>query len=110
MVQYKCVDCFLGYVEEEYVKEGKCPECGSTNLEKHCELDRPCRCAKGIHETVKFCEKCGEPVCPGCGCHDVEAVTRITGYLNAISGFNAGKRQEVKDRVHYNALTGEVIK
>jgi len=109
-MQYKCLDCFLGYIDEEYLVNGCCPECNSANIRAHCENDKPCHCAKQIHETIAYCDTCGEPVCPGCGCHDVEAVTRITGYLNALSGFNRGKAQEVKDRVRYNALTGEVVR
>lgn len=114
MTLYKCLNCFLGYIDARSVKvhtaDGPaCPECGNV-LEKHCENDKPCHCAKQIHETIAYCDTCGEPVCPGCGCHDVEAVTRITGYLNALSGFNRGKAQEVKDRVRYNALTGEVVR
>lgn len=101
MVQYKCVDCFLGHIDEENLKDGKCPECGSTNLEKHCERDVPCHCAKTIHESVKFCDVCGHVVCPECGCHDVEAISRITGYLNAVEGFNNAKKQELKDRQRY---------
>jgi len=41
-------------------------------------------------------------MCPECGSHDVDGVTRITGYLNAVSGFNAAKAQELKDRHRVN--------
>lgn len=102
MVQYKCVDCFLGYIDEENLKDGKCPECGSTNLEKHCELDKPCKCGITIHETIKLCEKCGEPVCPKCNCHDVVGISRITGYMSEYGGWSAGKKAEFKDRYRVN--------
>ena len=105
MVQYKCVDCFLGYIDARSIKvhtaDGPaCPECGNI-LVKHCERDVPCHCAKTIHESVKFCDVCGHVVCPECGCHDVEAISRITGYLNAVEGFNNAKKQELKDRQRY---------
>lgn len=102
MVQYKCVDCFLGYVEEECVKEGKCPECGSTNLEKHCELDRPCRCGVAVHETITLCPKCDQPMCPECGCHDVVGISRITGYMSEYGGWINSKKAEFKDRQRVN--------
>jgi anaerobic ribonucleoside-triphosphate reductase len=52
---------------------------------------------------------CGEAVCPECGSHDVTQISRVTGYLQDVSGWNAGKQQELKDRTHYNAETGVVI-
>jgi anaerobic ribonucleoside-triphosphate reductase len=39
-------------------------------------------------------------MCPICGSHDVAQVSRITGYLGDVAGWNAAKRQELKDRVH----------
>ena len=102
MVQYKCMNCFLGYVEEECVKEGKCPECGSTNLEKHCELDRPCRCGVAVHDTITLCPKCDQPMCPECGCHDVVGISRITGYMSEYGGWTNSKKAEFKDRQRVN--------
>jgi ribonucleoside-triphosphate reductase len=42
--------------------------------------------------------------CPGCGSEDVDHISRITGYLQAVSGWNSAKRQELKDRKRYNEL------
>jgi ribonucleoside-triphosphate reductase len=42
--------------------------------------------------------------CPGCGSKDVDHISRITGYLQAVSGWNSAKRQELKDRKRYNEL------
>ncbi len=36
--------------------------------------------------------------CPKCGSEKVQHLSRITGYLQAVEGWNAGKRQELKDR------------
>ncbi|MCK9575473.1 MAG: anaerobic ribonucleoside-triphosphate reductase [Clostridia bacterium] len=36
--------------------------------------------------------------CPKCGSDKVQHLSRITGYLQAVEGWNAGKRQELKDR------------
>jgi ribonucleoside-triphosphate reductase (formate) len=42
--------------------------------------------------------------CPNCGSEDVDHISRITGYLQAVSGWNSAKRQELKDRKRYNEL------
>jgi ribonucleoside-triphosphate reductase (formate) len=42
--------------------------------------------------------------CPNCGSDDVDHISRITGYLQAVSGWNSAKRQELKDRKRYNEL------
>ena len=42
--------------------------------------------------------------CPNCGSVDVDHISRITGYLQAVSGWNSAKRQELKDRKRYNDL------
>jgi len=42
--------------------------------------------------------------CPSCGSEDVDHISRITGYLQAVSGWNSAKRQELKDRKRYNDL------
>ena len=40
--------------------------------------------------------------CPKCGSENVDHLSRITGYLQPVSGWNKGKQQELKDRKHYN--------
>ncbi len=59
-------------------------------------------CSHDIVDGLAYCPECGELMCPECGSHDVDGVTRITGYLNAVSGFNAAKAQELKDRHRVN--------
>jgi len=50
------------------------------------------------------CLHCGvtsrglKEVCPSCSSDKVEGITRITGYFTKISGWNKGKRGELKDR------------
>ncbi len=36
--------------------------------------------------------------CPYCHSADVDHITRVTGYFSRVSGWNAGKKQELKDR------------
>lgn len=42
--------------------------------------------------------------CPNCGSSEVDHISRITGYLQAVSGWNSAKKQELKDRKRYNDL------
>ena len=39
--------------------------------------------------------------CPNCGSENVEHLSGVTGYLQDVSGWNAGKKQELKDRMRY---------
>ena len=41
--------------------------------------------------------------CPNCGSENVEHLSRVTGYIQAVSGWNNGKKQELKDRMRYGA-------
>ena len=102
--RFKCKGCG-GFINEspelEYKDKKKtmpiCPECGLT-LSPMCSEDHPCTCALTIHAGITQCPKCGEPVCPGCGSSDISQVSRVTGYLADVAGFNSAKRQELKDR------------
>lgn len=40
--------------------------------------------------------------CPKCGSENVQHLSRITGYLQSVEGWNRGKRQELLDRKRYN--------
>jgi len=51
-----------------------------------------------------LCEPCGKQmngiktICDRCGSDDVKAYSRITGYIQDVSGWNAAKLQELKER------------
>ena len=51
-----------------------------------------------------ICEPCGKQMngikttCDRCGSDDVKAYSRITGYIQDVSGWNAAKLQELKER------------
>jgi anaerobic ribonucleoside-triphosphate reductase len=53
---------------------------------------------------LTVCSDCGKvtsPIfeqCPYCGSNDVEWWSRVTGYYQAVSGWNEGKKQELMDR------------
>jgi len=66
-------------------------------------LDRPA-CMSTV-PGIAFCPQCGEAICPVCGRHGVVQLSRVTGYIGSVSGWNEGKKQELKDRKRY-ALGG----
>jgi len=41
--------------------------------------------------------------CPNCGSTNVEHLSRVTGYIQAVGGWNAAKKQELADRMRYSA-------
>ena len=92
--RYKCHTCHL------IVDETPCPRCGDDHLLIMCPLDH-CHCAHEIIAGIEYCPLCHVAICPECGSHDVVQISRVTGYLQDVSGWNAGKQQELKDRVRY---------
>lgn len=98
---WKCHNCKL-ILEDEHLINNTCPKCGK-NVVLMCINDTP-DCNHEITSGIKVCNICGEFVCPICGCHDVTPVSRITGYLSPVSAWNNAKKQELKDRVHYEVL------
>ena len=94
--RWKCNSCHLIFKEEDKV-DGACPECREVHLEKMCVEDHLCTCTHEVTYGVTYCKVCGQPTCP-CGSHDVEVYSRVTGYIQALGGFNESKKQELKDR------------
>jgi len=56
---------------------------------------------------LTICSNCGRvtsplnKTCPNCGSSEVEWWSRVTGYYQAVSGWNMAKRAELKDRNRY---------
>lgn len=92
-MRYKCYQCHTIFEKDNSIF---CPDCGNVSTPM-CEKDHVCECTGDIHQGITICPVCGDPTCP-CGSHDVEVVSRVTGYLSDIAGWNNGKRQELKDR------------
>jgi len=98
---YKCHNCYHVIKESLLVNE-KCPCCGS-EVSKMCMNDVIEKCTHESTDRLDFCEICGAPICPICGKHDyVIQISRITGYLSNVDGWNAGKREELQDRKKYD--------
>jgi len=51
-----------------------------------------------VVDLIATCKVCGNPMCPDCSNHNVHQLSRVTGYLSNVSGWNAAKKQELKDR------------
>ena len=61
-------------------------------------------CGRDLVGGIVNCEICGEPMCPDCSNHGVTQISRVTGYIQDIAGWNAGKKQELSDRVKNNSF------
>jgi anaerobic ribonucleoside-triphosphate reductase len=95
MTRYKCHnDCKIIFENDT----GICPICETnTAVREMCPRDH-CHCSHEVVETITYCPDCKEPMCPTCECHDVVQISRVTGYLQEVGGWNKGKAQELKDR------------
>lgn len=60
------------------------------------------KCKNELVSNTAVCPLCNNPVCPDCMNHEVEQLSRVTGYMGGVSGWNAAKQQEFKDRSRYN--------
>jgi hypothetical protein len=100
-VLFKCNSCKTMNIPKTALIGEKCPLCGAPTIEQ-CPGDKRCKCGLDVHGGIKFCPICGNTVCPTCGSHDVLAISRVTGYLQDVGGWNAGKAQELKDRHRYD--------
>lgn len=106
MVKFKCDNCFHVIQERDLDEDGNCPVCHEPVIEM-CDIG-PIRCEHDVVDGIAFCHKCGGPICPVCECHNVSQISRVTGYLSSVAGWNEAKKQELKDRTRYN-LAGTVV-
>lgn len=111
-VKYKCPACYAvceyGGAVSFGGKDGKTPLCGDCGLEMEvmCSKDHRCTCNNDVHSGIRYCPLCGKAICPECGSHDVSQVSRVTGYLADVAGWNPGKLQELKDRHRIEIIDG----
>lgn len=61
------------------------------------------KCSRQMVPTTAICPICNLPMCPDCGNHNVEIISRVTGYLSTVSGWNSAKKQEFEDRQRYES-------
>jgi hypothetical protein len=60
------------------------------------------KCSREMVPNTEACLLCGKPMCPDCGNHVVEQLSRVTGYMSTVSSWNEAKKQEFEDRKRYN--------
>jgi hypothetical protein len=96
---WKCTSCKLAYLDEDLNEDKTCKKCGA-KLTESCENDN-IGCTHDISSGIKVCDKCGKFMCPICGSHDVEVLSRVTGYYSPVNAWCAGKQQELMDRKRY---------
>lgn len=102
--RYKCFSCHITFPNnyDGKKKAAKCPQCGDDHdIRIMCPLDH-CNCPHDIFSVSEVCPVCGHQICPACGTHDVAVISRVTGYLQSLDGWNEAKKQEFHDRVRYN--------
>lgn len=63
------------------------------------QKNKPCM---EVVSGIADCPLCHKPVCPCCFSHNVHAISRVTGYISSVSGWNEAKKEELKDRKRYN--------
>ncbi|NOR85570.1 hypothetical protein GQ473_05630 [archaeon] len=61
-------------------------------------------CGKDLVPNITNCEICGQPTCPNCSNHGATQISRVTGYMGDVAGWNAGKKQELKERQRHNQM------
>lgn len=74
-------------------------------MSNNCPVNIKAQRSLPCHATVSgiaYCPSCGAPMCPICHRHNVTQLSRVTGYISDASGWNAAKKQELKDRTRYN--------
>ena len=61
----------------------------------------------GVNFHIRYCRECGanlqasESLCPKCGSHDIQGISRVTGYLSLDERFGPGKLHEREDRISH---------
>lgn len=59
------------------------------------------KCCKSVNPGINNCPICSMPYCNRCGSHLAQQISRVTGYMSSVSGYNEGKKQELRDRKRY---------
>lgn len=98
---------FMALIPKDSIR---CTNCGEENVELMCKVDaysvylkiKGFKCREGILiNGTDLCPVCHNPICPECWNHSVVSLSRVTGYIQDISGWNEAKKQELLDRKRY---------
>ncbi len=96
-----------------------CPECKSDSTDLVCKVDAYSiylklygkeKCREGIViNGTDICPICKTSMCPVCHNHSVVSLSRVTGYIQDVSGWNEAKKQELLDRKRYGFGTSSQL-
>jgi hypothetical protein len=86
------------WVKEEHGGKLKLEDPRDCPVQKWIEYNNK-GCGKDMVAGITTCPICGGYVCPACSNHLCTPLSRVTGYVAAVNGWNASKRQELEDRV-----------
>ena len=70
----------------------------------------------GINFHMRYCKDCGERIeenmneCPSCHSHDIQGISRVTGYLSLDERFGEGKSAEREDRISHDGSHEKVYR
>ena len=63
-------------------------------------------CRKGeVIPGTDLCPVCNRAMCPECWNHSVVSLSRVTGYVQDVDGWNNAKKQELRDRTRYAIMS-----
>lgn len=91
-----------------------CPICNQNDAECLCKVDvysvylklQGVKCRTGeIIAGTELCPICEKTICPTCYNHSVISLSRVTGYVSDVIGWNNAKKQELKDRQRYAIMS-----
>lgn len=95
-----------------------CPECKSDSTELMCRVDaysvflklKGFNCREDIIiNGTDICPVCKTSMCPECYNHAVVSLSRVTGYIQDVGGWNEAKKQELLDRHRYKNLESQQL-
>ena len=90
----RCKDWMKEFNGGKMLKINNISECPVALYVAHNDL----KCNQQMVANTETCFMCGSPMCPDCMNHNVEIISRVTGYLSTVSGWNESKKQEFSDR------------
>lgn len=70
----------------------------------------------GVNFHIRYCKNCGtylnssESKCGNCGSHEIQGISRVTGYLSLDERFGPGKYHERDDRITHTGTNKNVYK
>lgn len=114
MYEYKPIDVPIEEMNYNQFLELTLAWLEDSNEGKPLELENPLDCP--VHKWIKLtcgvcsgdtipltakCPICGSYECPDCHSHMVNVLSRVTGYMQIVSGWNVAKKQEFEDRTRY---------